>query len=223
VDGAHPSKVAAACGRVGPMSIDASRWDLLDWRRQVADLYREVREEPDPARAHAEWVAGRDRLLAGHPVSPVPAAERGTFAGARVARYDPAFRFVVPVDLDVDPARRDVSTATDGVVPFGRIGRVDLPGLGGLDVWWTAIYGGGVFVPLRDATSGRTSYGGGRYLLDTIKGADLGGDAGGLVVDLNFAYQPSCAYDDAWACPLPGPGNTLAAAVPVGEQYGTVA
>ena len=47
------------------------------------------------------------------------------------------------------------------------------------------------------------------------------GDADGLVVDLNFAYQPSCAYDEAWACPLPGPGNTLAAEVPVGELFAT--
>jgi uncharacterized protein (DUF1684 family) len=201
------------------MSIDRSRWDVLDWRRQVADLYRAVREETDPARAHGRWVEGRDRLLTAHPASPVPPAQRASFGGARVAPYDPAFRFVVRVDLDVAPVRRDVMTGTDGVVPLERIGRVDLPGLGALDVWWAALYGGGVFVPLRDATSGRTSYGGGRYLLDTVKGADLGGDVGGLVVDLNFAYQPSCAYDDAWACPLPGPGNTLVGAVPVGELY----
>jgi uncharacterized protein (DUF1684 family) len=201
------------------MSIDRSRWDLLDWRRRVADLYRAARADADPARAHEGWVRGRDLLLATHPASPVPAAGRATFPGARTAPYDPVFRFLVPVDLDVAPARRDVATGTDGVVPFERIGRVDLPGLGGLDVWWTVLYGGGVFVPLRDATSGRESYGGGRYLLDTVKGADLGGDVDGLVLDLNFAYQPSCAYDDAWACPLPGPGNTLAAAVPVGEQY----
>jgi len=64
-----------------------------------------------------------------------------------------------------------------------------------------------------------TSYGGGRYVLDTTKGADLGGDAEALVVDLNFAYQPSCAYDEAWACPLPGPTNTLSAEVPVGERH----
>jgi len=86
-------------------------------------------------------------------------------------------------------------------------------------VWWLGSYGGGVFVPLRDATSGRTTYGGGRYLLDTVKGADLGGSAsdGVLVLDLNFAYNPSCAYDPAWACPLAPPGNVLAVEVPAGE------
>ena len=66
-------------------------------------------------------------------------------------------------------------TATDGVVPFDRVGTVELEGVGRLDVWWLGSYGGGIFVPLRDGTAGTTTYGGGRYLLDTVKGADLGG------------------------------------------------
>lgn len=195
-----------------------SSWDVLDWRRRVADLYGQVRAESDPRRAHDGWVAGRDHLLRTHPASPIPEQGRPGFAGAVVAPYDPAFRFVVEVVTDVPPARREVTTATDGVVPFERVGRVLLPALGTLDVWWIAAYGGGVFLPVRDASSGRTSYGGGRYVLDTVKGADLGGQGRELVVDLNFAYQPSCAYDDAWVCPLPAAGNTLSASVPVGER-----
>jgi uncharacterized protein (DUF1684 family) len=189
--------------------------DLLDWRRRVADLYREVRRS-EPARGHALWFAGREELLRHHPQSPVPASRRDGFR-LRVAPYDPAFRFVVPV-LPAAPQRTSVRTAADGVVDQDRIGRVELPGLGSLDVWWVAVYGGGLFLPLRDATSGATGYGGGRYVLDTVKGADLGGGRDGLVVDLNFAYPPSCAYDDAWSCPLPGPGNRLDVPVPVGEQ-----
>ena len=123
----------------------------------------------------------------------------------------------MPIRTDVDPETREYDTATDGVVPFHRIGRVDLDPLGSLDVWWLGSYGGGLFVPFRDRAA--RSYGGGRYLIDTVKGADLGGDADSLVVDLNFAYQPSCAYDEAWACPLAGPGNTLEVEVPVGEGY----
>ena len=82
-------------------------------------------------------------------------------------------------------------------------------------------YAGGLFVPFADATSGRETYGAGRYLLDTVKGADLGGDAlaGRLVLDLNFAYNPSCAYSPAWTCPLAPAGNTLAVALPGGERY----
>lgn len=199
------------------MNDAQEHWDVLDWRRRTAESYRMVRAEPDPALAHAGWVSARRRLLTTHPASPVPPAVRGAVHAPQVAPYDPAYRFVVPVELEVDPAAHEAATGTDGVVPFVRIGRADLPGLGSLDVWWVAVYGGGLFVPVRDATSGTTSYGGGRYLLDTVKGADLGGDRDALVLDLNFAYQPSCAFDEAWACPLPRAGNTLGPAVPVGE------
>jgi uncharacterized protein (DUF1684 family) len=79
-------------------------------------------------------------------------------------------------------------------------------------------------VPFRDRTAGVSTYGAGRYLIDTVKGADLGGDVdlttgvGSLVLDFNFAYHPSCAYDPAWVCPLAQPGNVLDVEVPVGES-----
>ncbi len=201
----------------GDMALTAM--NVLDWRRRVASIYGDVRADPDMAHAHRAWVDARFELLTTHPASPVPAAERAAFAGGRVAEYDPVFRFVVPVNTGVEPERRELQTGTDGVVPFERIGKVHLDGLGSLDVWWLDSYGGGLFLPFHDATSGVTTYGAGRYILDSTKGADLGGGAEDLVVDLNFAYQPSCAYDEAWACPLPGAGNRLAAEVPVGEMY----
>jgi uncharacterized protein (DUF1684 family) len=191
---------------------------LLDWRRRVARLYAEVRAEPDPAAAHEHWRRTRDDLLRTHPESPVPPAQRAGYPGAPVAPYDPALRFEVTVDTGVPATHMEVATGTDGIVRFDRIGRAHLPGGGDLDVWWLAAYGGGVFLPVKDATAGRTSYGGGRYLLDTVKGADLGGGDGRLVLDFNFAYNPSCAYNPAWSCPLPPPGNTLARPLPAGEQ-----
>jgi uncharacterized protein (DUF1684 family) len=184
----------------------------------VSALYAEVRATADPAAAHAHWRAGRDDLLCHHPVSPVPEAERAAYPGADVAPYDPALRFAVALE-PAEPERLDVATGTDGVVSFARVGRLALPGIGTLDAWWLLQYGGGLFVPLRDATAGTLTYGGGRYVLDTAKGADLGADGDRLVVDLNFAYQPSCAYDPAWACPLAPPGNVVRTAVPVGERY----
>ena len=192
---------------------------LLDWRRQVHDLYTRVRAESDPAAGHEVWRAGRDRLFAEHPDSPLLPSDRYTFRGLDVAAYDPALRFEVELDPDVEPHRMEVQTGTDGVVAFDRIGALHLPGLGDLDAWWLASYGGGMFVPVKDATAGSETYGGGRYLLDTVKGADLGGDVrrGSVVVDLNFAFNPSCAYDPAWACPLAPPGNTLAVPVRAGE------
>jgi uncharacterized protein (DUF1684 family) len=86
---------------------------------------------------------------------------------------------------------------------------VHLPGGGDLDVWWLGCYGGGIFVPVKDGSAGSATYGGGRYLIDSVKGADLGSADGRLILDFNFSYNPSCAYDPAWACPLAPAGNTL--------------
>ncbi len=126
-------------------------------------------------------------------------------------------RFDVPVDAAAGPARFEARTGTDGVVGFERAGVVRLDGVGDLDVWWLAGYGGGLFVPVRDTRADGATYPGGRYVLDTAKGADLGGRDGRLVIDLNFAYNPSCAYDPAWACPLAPPGNIVAVPVTAGE------
>jgi uncharacterized protein len=190
---------------------------LLDWRRQVHRLYADVRACADPADGHELWRAGRDRLFAEHPDSPLLPEDRATFRGLPLAPYDPALRFDVEVDTSEPPLAWSTETDGDGVVPFSRIGVAHLPGLGSLDVWWLESYGGGIFVPVRDAAP--DTYGGGRYLLDTVKGADLGGEGGRLVLDLNFAYNPSCAYSPAWTCPLAPAGNTLAAPLPCGERY----
>jgi len=94
---------------------------------------------------------------------------------------------------------------------FGR--RCELP------LYWLSGYGGGLFLPFRDRTAGAETYGAGRYLLDTIKGADLGTTGGRLILDFNFAYNPSCAYDPAWSCPLAPRENRLAIALRCGERW----
>lgn len=197
-----------------------------DWRQRVFGLYSAVRERAvseSPEASHSLWRAGRDELFRDHPASALRGDARASFAGLAIAPYDPAFRFEAVLDDDGAGEVMDVETGTDGVVPFRRLGTLLLPGLGQLALWKLGSYGGGLFLPLRDGTAGRTggTYGGGRYVLDTIKGAHLGeGRAvGSLVVDLNFAYNPSCAYDEEWACPLPGPDNRLVDDVPVGELY----
>ena len=190
---------------------------LLDWRRRVAALYAAARAATDPETGWRTWRDGRDELFASHPDSPLGAGARESFRGLPFAPYDPALRFDAVLER-AEPQRLEVPTATDGVVPFERIGSVTLPGLGSLDVWWLDSYGGGVFLPLRDGSAGSTSYGGGRYLLDTVKGADLGGAGGRLVLDLNFAYHPSCTYDPRWSCPLAPEGDRIPAVVAAGEQ-----
>lgn len=199
-------------GHAGAMA-DLITWSqhVASWRQEVHAIYSDVRDNPDPAAAHARWVERRTALFDGH-----PASARQPGQELRHAAYDPDYRFRLPLQ-PAEPEDWDYTTGTDGVVPFKRAGRFELPGLGSLDVWWLGSYGNGIFVPLRDGTAGRSTYGAGRYLLDTVKGADLGRDDDGWVVDLNFAYNPSCAYDPAWACPLAPLGNRVTADIPVGE------
>jgi uncharacterized protein (DUF1684 family) len=197
-------------------TVDHVTMTLLGWRRRVTALYAAARAAADPENGWRTWRDGRDELFAGHPDSPLDEAARAGFRGLPYAAYDPALRFEVQ-PLPAEPQRLEVPTATDGVVPFDRIGAVELEGVGRLDLWWLGSYGGGLFVPLRDGSAGRSTYGGGRYLLDTVKGADLGGDDGRLVVDLNFAYHPSCTYDPRWSCPLAPEGNRVPPAVTAGE------
>ncbi|KTR10436.1 MULTISPECIES: DUF1684 domain-containing protein [Curtobacterium] len=184
------------------------------------DLYRRVRATSDPETAHAMWRETRDAMFGEHPASPLLDEDARDFEALPVPDYDPEWRFRARIE-PAEALAMDVETGTDGTVHFDRLGVVRLPGIGSLDVWSHGGYAGGVFVPVKDASAGRArgTYGGGRYLLDTIKGADLGGDDGELVLDFNFAYNPSCAYDPAWACPLAPPGNTVAVPIPVGEQY----
>ncbi len=230
------------------MNAAAPYLALADWRRQVARLYADwrVSSQDDPAGATEAFRAARDELFRGHPQSPLAASERATFAGLRYWPYDPAYRMAVALEPEPDLAppegEEDASSsreATGVALPeshptgsrFRRIGRVRLRGQlegASLGVYWIDAYGGGIFLPFRDATAGRETYGAGRYLLDTIKGADLGaelgsdpaGDAerGTLLLDFNMAYSPSCAYDPRWACPLAPPDTFLVQPVPAGER-----
>jgi uncharacterized protein len=191
--------------------------DLLDYRRRVNDLYGAVRSERerDPRAAHRMWRDGRDELFRSHPQSALPQSVRAAFRGLPYRDYDRRFAFTAAV-RSLPHELYDVDTSTGGVIPFVRFGAVDLP-LGTLEVLWLDAYSGGVFLPFRDATSGKTTYGGGRYLLDTAKGADLGSRGDELVLDFNFAYHPSCKYDPQWVCPLAPFSNRLQVAVDAGE------
>ncbi|MCD4850855.1 DUF1684 domain-containing protein [Arthrobacter sp. AK01] len=201
--------------------------DIADWRLRTFALYDKVRQlaATNPFDAHVFWRQERDLLFATHPASALTADMKASFSGLRTAGYDPAFRRYAALSPDGAGQEMNVETGTDGVVPFVRIGTFELPGLGSLAAWRLRSYGGGIFVPFRDATAGKDggSYGAGRYLLDTVKGSFHGtrGAAGEqeFILDFNFAYNPSCAYNEAWAGPLAGPDNRLTTEIPVGELY----
>ncbi len=194
---------------------------LWDWRRTVTDLYTDIRRNPDPVAAWRQWRDTRDRLFAHHPQSPIPPEDRPAYPGIPLFDHNPALRFHVGLTPLPDMATQEFPAGNDGLLcmrPFARTQGLAASLGGELTLFWITGYGGGVFLPFADATSGRETYGAGRYLLDTIKGADLGPAPDDMIVlDFNFAYYPSCAYSDRYICPLAPPTNRLPAAVTAGE------
>ena len=193
---------------------------LLDWRRRIADLYARVRSDPDHEAAWRAWRDVRDELFARHPQSPLDPSLRAGFSGLSYFDYDPAARVLASVEPS-EPVAVDVPMSQEAAYRFTRFGRATFELQGqpcSLGVHWLEGYGGGLFVSFTDATSGDATYGAGRYLLDTVKGADLGREGDRLVLDFNFAYHPSCAYDSRWACPLAPAENRLPFALASGER-----
>lgn len=195
--------------------------DLLDYRRRVSALYAEVRRGEAAEQSFETFQTVRNQLFARHSQSPLSETQRADFAGLEYFSYDPAYRFVLPLDLDVEKEVLEVQLQADGLLRLERFARVHFELAGQpvtLSLFWLQGYGGGVFLPFRDATNDRETYGGGRYLLDTVKGADLGASGNDrLVFDFNYAYNPSCAYNSHWACPLAPPENRLSVKVQAGE------
>ncbi|MSO41821.1 MAG: DUF1684 domain-containing protein [Solirubrobacterales bacterium] len=195
--------------------------DLLDWRRRVSDLYGSVRAAKDPAAAWKNWRTARDDLFTLHPQSPLPKSEREGFSGLEYFDYDPAARVLAKVGKE-KPRRYEIGTSGDGAYAFTCFAKAEFELFGELrylELYWLEGYGGGVFLPFADGTSGKRTYGAGRYLLDTVKGADLGMHAGKLVLDFNFAYNPSCSYDPSWVCPLATPANRIELPITAGERH----
>jgi uncharacterized protein (DUF1684 family) len=200
--------------------------DLYDYRCRIAALYRE-RSQALAAGEDAETILqrfreGKDALFAHHPQSALDEAQRRHFQGLRYFPYNPALRFVVPIDTTVEPDHQHVAMNAHERMTMTTIGRVHFTVDGTsveLAIYWLDIYGGGLFLPFRDATCPEESYGGGRYLFDTIKGSDaLLAPRNHITLDFNYAYNPSCAYNDRWVCPLAPVENRLPIAIRAGEM-----
>jgi uncharacterized protein len=193
---------------------------LLDWKRRVFALYAAIRAV-EPETGWELWRDTRDELFRSHPQSPLPLERRASFEGLDYWPYDPAARVLAELE-DIEAPPQPVATSGTDEILFRPFARASFELRGerlSLEVSWLAAYGGGAFLSFRDATSGKESYGGGRYLLDTVKGADLGETDGKLVLDFNFAYNPSCSYDPGWVCPLAPPANRFTVSVEAGEKH----
>ncbi|MGI8609973.1 MAG: DUF1684 domain-containing protein [Candidatus Dormibacteria bacterium] len=195
--------------------------DLVDWRRQVADLYRVA-----TTRGVAAFRVERDRLFAAHSQSPIPVADLAEFRGIAYYPPDPALRVACRLEPLTNAEEIEIDTGgPDGVIHYRRVGRAYFE-LRGAECSLTILaligYGGGLFLPFRDGTSAEETYGGGRYLFDTIKNhipmppPEVGHPLTEL--DFNYAYNPSCAYNHLWACPLAPRENWLPVLIRAGEK-----
>ncbi len=227
------------------MDTDAAKvptWlDLYDWRERVVAMYRErtvaLRSGEPPEVVLQRFRAAKDALFAGHPHSPLDSKGRAAFAGLRYFDYNPALRVEAALTPDEVEESIAASSSDAHAMPLRRAAHLDFTLAGTparLFVYWIDVYGGGLFLPFRDATSSNETYGGGRYLFDTVKGSvfeqvdgsttamdatSLMGFAGGRVIlDFNYAYNPSCAYDGHWICPLAPRENWLEVPIPAGER-----
>ncbi|HEY0493779.1 MAG TPA: DUF1684 domain-containing protein [Candidatus Dormibacteraeota bacterium] len=169
----------------------------------------------------------RDELFRSHPQSPIPAGGRHSFNGLDYFEPDASYRIRCKLESVSEGAPIEIDTGgEDGVIRYRRAGVVHFQ-LHGVQCRLTVLslvgYGGGLFLPFRDATSGRETYGGGRYLFDTVKNTDglaltVSAGSAEITIDFNYAYNPSCAYDARWACPLAPAENKLQVGVAAGEK-----
>lgn len=200
-----------------------SRIALADWRRIISESYAAVRGAPEGARIFSwqDWRATRNDLFKLHPQSPLNQQQRDDFAGLPYFDYRPEFCVEARLDSVVASESFHVHLSTDGDFNYSRVAtaRFAISGIAAqLSLFWIEGYGGGLFLPFKDATNGHETYGGGRYLYDTIKGVDLGVRNDKIVLDFNFAYNPSCAYHPRWVCPLSPRENRLPFPVTAGEM-----
>jgi uncharacterized protein len=204
--------------------------DLYDFRCRVADMYRE-RAQNTLAGEDAETILqrfrdARDDLFAHHPQSALDEGQRRDFHGLRYFPYNPAMCVAADIDTNVEAVELNVAMNAEEAMTMTTVGRLHftLEGVAvSLSLYWLNIYGGGLFLPFRDTTSPSESYGGGRYLFDTIKGSDFLPAPGALgreriMLDFNYAYNPSCAYNDRWVCPLAPVENRLNVPIRAGEM-----
>jgi len=204
----------------------APTWlDLYDYRKRVAQMYREreraLHGGEDEAAVSERFRAAKDALFAEHPQSPLSTAARRGFKGLSYFPYDPTLRIEAVLTPETgDDAPRLPASGPHSIL-FRRAARAGFTLENAwleLCIYWIDVYRGGLFLPFRDATNGTESYGGGRYLFDTVKGSDFVQTPNGIVLDFNYAYNPSCAYDARWACPLAPPENRLLLPIRAGER-----
>jgi uncharacterized protein (DUF1684 family) len=202
--------------------------DLYNYRTRVSTLYHNRDQSflanTDPSLILQHFRAQRDQLFANHPQSALDEEQRKLFRGLSYFPYNPTLHLLA--DIEPVPSQRQTvvmsAEETMTMITIARL-RFTLEGHSvALSLYWLEIYGGGLFLPFHDTTSPAESYGGGRYLFDTIKSSgplpSPGNSDRQILLDFNYAYNPSCAYNSRWVCPLAPHENRLPLPIRAGEK-----
>ncbi len=159
-----------------------------------------------------EFRAEKDEFFARHPQSPLSHEQKHNFEGLKYFPENPALR--QEVSLDVFPNQETVSIQTTGGTPqsFKRYGHFKFNVDGQTAELTLYSNQDGFFLPFADSLAGQETYPAGRYLeVEKLPN-------GKFLVDFNLAYNPYCAYNEQWSCPLTPAENRLKVAIRAGEK-----
>jgi hypothetical protein len=159
-----------------------------------------------------DFRAEKDEFFKSHPQSPLTPGQKRNFTGLQYFPENDALRLEVKVDLLPGQEPMPMQTSTGGVQMYMRYGRFKFE-VDGQEAELT-IYQGehGFFLPFVDSLAGRETYPAGRYL----EPEPLPGNR--FLVDFNIAYNPSCAYNEMWSCPITPGENRLKVPIRAGEK-----
>jgi uncharacterized protein (DUF1684 family) len=160
----------------------------------------------------SDFRKSKDEFFRNDPDSPLTDEQKKDFKGLNYFPENPNLRLNVKVQAFQKPEEVHIQTSTGDVREYDRYGRFEFT-VNGQDVMLT-IYRNetGYFLPFVDSLAGKETYPAGRYVEVEAGGGDH------FVVDFNYAYNPYCAYNDKWSCPLAPFENKLKVPIEAGEK-----
>jgi uncharacterized protein (DUF1684 family) len=159
-----------------------------------------------------EFRKQKDAFFQSDPRSPLTPSQRQSFKGLRYFPENPDLRLVVALEPFEPIETIRMQTSTGDVQEYERLGRFRFD-VGGQEAWLTLYRNEyGAFLPFADSLAGSETYGAGRYLEPEAL------DDGRYEVDFNLAYNPYCAYNENWSCPLTPPENRIRVPIRAGEK-----
>ena len=161
-----------------------------------------------------EFRIAKDHFMGHDQDSPLTHEQQSEFSGLKYFSESSDLRFVLPVEIFDASETIEMQTSTGDVAVYLRWGNIafDVDGESARLTIFKDAHGHGYFLPFTDTTNGKETYGAGRYLEIEVL------EDGGVAVDFNMAYNPYCAYNESWSCPLTPFENRLKVPIRAGEK-----